>query len=298
MNVAHPQTAESPVLDQLFAWWAKQDGPLAVLTGAGVSSASGIPTYRDDAGQWQHRQPIQHQAFMQSELVRRRYWARSFLGWPVIAQAQPSAAHRVLAEMASLGLVSRLITQNVDGLHQRAGHDDVLELHGGLARVCCMNCRAAYARADVQNWLCASNPHFDPEPLSRAQRAPDGDVHLEDQHCATFQVPNCPACGGVLKPDVVFFGDNVPKERVAEASDAIHRAAGLLVVGSSLMVYSGYRFVELAHQSGKPVFAINQGSTRADKLWQFKISQDCTTALPVLLQRFQHVQTGAAKTLD
>ncbi len=263
-------------------------GPVAVLTGAGLSTASGIPAYRDAQGQWQHPPPVQHQAFLQDEAVRRRYWARSFVGWPRVSQAQPGPGHHALAEMARRGLITGLITQNVDGLHQKAGSVGVLELHGGIGQVVCMACRQGFERGAVQGWLAEANPDFDADvlqhPALQARTAPDGDAHLLDAAYARFQLVACPACGGVLKPDVVFFGDNVPRDRVDQARAFINNAAGLLVVGSSLMVYSGYRFAEQAHKLGKPIIAINQGVTRADALLTAKVQRDCGEALQRVIQ--------------
>lgn len=259
-------------------------GPFAVITGAGLSTASGIPAYRDRHGQWQHRKPIQHQDFLKSEAVRRRYWARSFVGWPVVAQASPSAGHTALTALWRAGALATIITQNVDGLHQKAGCEEMIELHGGIGQVRCMACQQLYARALVQQWLAQGNRDFDPVAAESAQSAPDGDAQLEDAYYAHFCVPDCPSCGGTLKPDVVFFGDNVPRERVARATHAIEQTRGLLVVGSSLTVYSGYRFAELAHRLGKPVVAINQGLTRADAILSVKIEQDCNHTLVQLQQ--------------
>jgi NAD-dependent SIR2 family protein deacetylase len=261
-------------------------GPLAVITGAGLSTASGIPAYRDQNGQWLHSKPIQHQDFLRSDAVRRRYWARSFVGWPTMGLAEPNPGHRALAELAARGAIKRLITQNVDGLHQKAGSAGVIELHGGIDRVRCLGCPAIYRRSVVQDWLALANAGFDAGAAAHARAAPDGDAQLEDASYAGFGVPDCPSCGGVLKPDVVFFGDNVPRERVARAAQAVQEAAGLLVVGSSLTVYSGFRFADQAHQLGKPVFAINRGATRADPLLTGKIEADCGEALDGLLRNF------------
>lgn len=259
-------------------------GPFVVLTGAGLSTGSGIPAYRDAEGRWAHPAPVQHQAFMRDEAVRRRYWARSFVGWRRFGQAKPNAGHRALAELERQGHVHTLITQNVDGLHLVAGSHAVIELHGALRQVVCMACGQHHERTQVQAWLEALNPGFDPARMDAARTAPDGDAHLEEDVYGDFKVPGCPACGaGLLKPDVVFYGDNVPRERVAQAMACVEGAAGLLVVGSSLMVYSGYRFAEQAHRLGKPVIAINQGVTRADALLAFKLDADCSQALEALV---------------
>lgn len=258
-------------------------GPWVVLSGAGLSTNSGIPAYRDRHGQWLHAKPIQHQEFLASQATRRRYWARSFLGWQTMSRAQPNAGHQAIAQLEARGLVSTVITQNVDSLHHHAGSQSVIELHGSIGRVVCLSCRQHYARAQVQGLLEAGNPHFTLTSSNAARAAPDGDAHLEDVHCAGFQVPACPACQGVLKPDVVFFGDNVPRDRVAAASQALENASALLVIGSSLSVYSGFRFAQQAHGLGKPVVAINQGATRADALLSAKLERDCSEALTLLL---------------
>ena len=276
MDVATPDPLHQLAL-------ALSAGPAVVLTGAGLSTASGIPAYRDQHGQWQAATPIRHQEFIASASVRQRYWARSYVGWPTMGRAVPNVGHEALAMLARQGAVSTVITQNVDGLHQQAGHDQVIELHGSIGQVRCLSCNAGYARARVQAWLTAINPDFKAPPSDIRRSAPDGDAHVEANCYANFVVPACPACDGVLKPDVVFFGDNVPRDRVTNAMQALEAAAVLLVVGSSLTVYSGYRFAERAHQTGKPIFAINRGTTRADSLLTAKIDADCGHALTQLL---------------
>ena len=251
-------------------------GGVVVLSGAGLSTACGIPDYRDREGRWKRPQPVDHQAFLRSPDVRRRYWARSFLGWPVIGRAEPGRGHQALARLERQGRIGLTITQNVDGLHQKAGSRAVLELHGGVARVVCLDCREHFARAEVQEWMRAANPDF---VRATAPAAPDGDADTAEGFDAGFTAPACPACAGRLKPDVVFFGDNVPRERVGAGMTAIEAAAGLLIIGSSLMVYSGFRFAEHAHRLGKPVMAINLGKTRADHLLSAKVEQDCGSFL-------------------
>lgn len=261
---------------------ALRSGPFAVLTGAGLSTGSGLPAYRDAEGCWVHPKPVQHQAFLNDAAVRRRYWARSFVGWPRFGQARPNAGHLALAELEAQGRVHTLITQNVDGLHGTAGSRSLIELHGALRQVACLGCGQRHERAQVQGWLAALNPGVDPADDEAARTAPDGDAHLDEAAYQGFEVPACPTCGGLLKPDVVFYGDNVPRERVARALASVDHAAGLLVVGSSLMVYSGYRFAERAHRLGKPVIAINQGVTRADALLTAKLEADCGDVLSAL----------------
>lgn len=249
-----------------------EQGSAVVITGAGLSTSSGIPAYRDREGNWRGAQPVRQHDFLHQESARQRYWARSFFGWPTVAMAAPGRGHQALARMERAGSIDLVVTQNVDGLHQKAGSAGVVELHGGLAAVICLSCRTRYPRAAVQEWLAAANPGLagDPAPV-----APDGDAWVAAQLYAGFRVPACRACGGMLKPDVVFFGDSVPRERVASVMAAISAAAGLVVVGSSLMVYSGFRFVEFARREGKPVMAVNLGTTRADHLFDAKVEQDC-----------------------
>ena len=253
---------------------------LFVLTGAGCSTGSGIPDYRDEQGAWKRTPPVTYQAFVGDGLIRRRYWARSLVGWPRIAQAQPNAAHRALAALEAQGRCSQLLTQNVDGLHQAAGSRAVIDLHGRLDAVVCLGCGASSSRADVQRRLAEANPAW---AGLAAGAAPDGDADLEDRDFATFQVPACDACGGMLKPDVVFFGENVPRARVDAAMAGLAQADGMLVVGSSLMVYSGLRFVHAAVRAQIPVAAVNLGRTRADDLLRFRMAAPCGDALRFLL---------------
>jgi NAD-dependent SIR2 family protein deacetylase len=253
---------------------------LFVLTGAGCSTGSGIPDYRDEQGAWKRTPPVTYQAFVGDGINRRRYWARSLVGWPRIAQAQPNAAHRALAALEAQGRCSQLLTQNVDGLHQAAGSRAVIDLHGRLDAVVCLGCGASSSRADVQRRLAEANPAW---AGLAAGAAPDGDADLEDRDFATFQVPACDSCGGMLKPDVVFFGENVPRTRVDAAMARLAQADGMLVVGSSLMVYSGLRFVHAAVRAQIPVAAVNLGRTRADDLLRFRMAAPCGDALRFLL---------------
>ncbi|MCF8174842.1 MAG: NAD-dependent protein deacetylase [Burkholderiaceae bacterium] len=259
-----------------------EQGSVVVLTGAGLSTATGIPDYRDREGNWKQAKPIEHQDFLRSANLRQRYWARSFLGWPTVGLALPTAGHRALAYLESLGRVGRVVTQNVDGLQQKAGSHAGLEFHGGLQQVVCLTCRRRHPRSSVQDWMREANPQVAPEP---ALLALDGDAHAAESACLDFRVPSCPSCAGVLKPDVVFFGDFVPQERVAVAISAIDSAHGMLVVGSSLMVYSGFRFVVHAQRHAKPVLAINLGKTRADAMFAAKIETDCNSFLDRLREK-------------
>lgn len=249
---------------------------MVALTGAGVSAGSGIPTYRDDQGQWLRSEPILHQQFVREPASRQRYWARSMAGWPYVQRARPNAAHRALARLEQAGRLQLLVTQNVDRLHQRAGSRRVVDLHGRLDRVKCLGCRAALGRARYQQELLDLNPQMHRLVAQAGVAArPDGDAEFDRPGLDDFIVPGCRACGGVLMPDVVFFGGSVPRERVAQISQAIEQADALLVAGSSLMVWSGYRFCKLAHALGKPLIIINRGKTRADPLATLKLEGDC-----------------------
>jgi NAD-dependent SIR2 family protein deacetylase len=273
-----PAVSNTCGVEPLFEF-ANRYRRLFVLTGAGVSIASGIPGYRDASGEWTRAQPIELQAFLGSDHARRRYWARSMVGWPILAQAQPNAAHRALARLGEAGRVTRLVTQNVDGLHQRAGSEDVIELHGSIGTVRCLECGAEHPRSTIQETLARENP-----VLAHTVAAPsaDGDAHLVWDGLNTFRVPQCARCGGLLKPSVVFFGENVPRERVDAASRALEMADAMLVVGSSLMVYSGYRFCLWASRVGIPIAALNMGRTRADSLLSLKVEVPCGDALTAL----------------
>ena len=253
---------------------------LVALTGAGISTASGIPDYRDVDGAWKHQKPMDYRDFIASRRSRQRYWSRSFFGWQRFSQALPNRAHLALARLQQMGRLQRIITQNVDGLHQRAGSQLVTELHGSLDSVVCLDCGASMPRASMQQDLLRHNPEL--AELSGIL-APDGDAQLQDVDESQLRVPSCEACGGILKPAVVFFGESVPAQRVQQCRDAIANCDALLVVGSSLMVYSGFRFVREAVQQGIPVVAINRGKTRADDLLRDKFDQDCATALDAAL---------------
>lgn len=249
---------------------------LLVITGAGCSTPSGIGAYRDEAGEWLRAEPVQMRDFVASEAARRRYWARSMHGWRAFRDAAPNAAHQALADLERRGVVRGLITQNVDGLHQRAGHDDVIELHGSLRRVVCLECGVSREREEVQRWLEARNGFV---LDASASLAPDGDADLVIDDLSAFEVPRCADCGGLLKPDVVFYGDSVPRDRVDACYAGVAQADAVLVVGSSLMVFSSFRFVRRAVDLGKPVAAVNRGRTRADAWLEFKVDEDCAAVL-------------------
>ena len=240
---------------------------MLVITGAGISTASGIGDYRNQAGQWKRPKPVTHQDFMGHLSWRQRYWARSQLGYPSFLQAAPNRAHRALARLECQGQLCGLVTQNVDRLHQQAGHQEVVDLHGRLDQVICMDCGVIVPRRDVQTWLEERNPHLQNQSF---EPAPDGDADME-MDFSSVEVPHCSACGGILKPHVVFYGDSVERSIVNVINSKVEGADGVLVVGSSLMVFSSYRFIRHAHASGVPVAALNQGVTRADDMFTLKV---------------------------
>ncbi len=256
---------------------------LFILGGAGLSTESGIPDYRGPESSKTPRNPMRFQQFVGSEAARRRYWARSFVGWQRVADARPNAAHRALAELETpapdTGRVTGLVTQNVDGLHQAAGSKRVLELHGSLAAVRCLDCGAVSSRRALQEKLRDLNPELTAKPT---ELAPDGDAEVGERLEANFQVPPCRLCGGTLKPDVVFFGENVPKHRVLRAYELLRKADALVAVGTSLTVFSGYRFVVQAVKDGKPVVIINDGDTRGDESATLKLGGRLGMVLPAL----------------
>jgi len=253
-----------------------------VLTGAGVSTGSGIPDYRDSAGEWKHRKPVDYRDFVREHAVRQRYWARSAIGWPRISKAEPNAAHIGLVSLEKQLAELVIVTQNVDGLHQRAGSSRVIDLHGTLERVVCLDCGTYFSRLKIQEYLLRHNPQL--EGLS-AGLAPDGDAQRVGTDFTEIEIPHCDHCDGLLKPDVVFFGENVPGQRISECFDALEVADAVLVVGSSLMVYSGYRFILKAQTRNIPIAAINIGKTRADDLLSLKIERDCGETLTDLVNQ-------------
>lgn len=245
------------------------------LTGAGCSTESGIPDYRG-GGRTEPRNPIQHDAFLRRPEVRQRYWARATVGWARFRTAEPNAAHRALAALEAAGHLAGVITQNVDRLHRRAGSRRVVELHGALAEVLCLGCGRGEDRDSVQARLLGANPGW---LQTAGEVQPDGDSELPAEAVAGFAVVACVSCGGELKPDVVFFGGNVPERTLAAAWELFDRGEALLVVGSSLTVYSGFRFVRRARELELPIGVVNIGPTRADALTQTKISAPASQVL-------------------
>ena len=254
-----------------------------VLTGAGISTSSGIPDYRDSEGVRRGKAPMMYQEFLATPQARCRYWARAMLGWPRVRIAQPHKAHLALATLQQRERISGLITQNVDTLHDQAGSHAVIELHGSLHRVLCLDCQLRSERDVIQRQMEVDNPHM---AHVHAVQAPDGDTLLDPVFEERFQVPRCPHCNGErLKPDVVFFGENVAPATALKAMAAVDNAEGLLVVGSSLMAYSAFRLCKAMAEQGKPVIAINLGKTRGDELLQMKIEASCERLLPLLADR-------------
>ncbi|OLT06279.1 NAD-dependent deacetylase [Pseudonocardia sp. CNS-004] len=264
---------DAPALDHALELLACRR--IVALTGAGLSTDSGIPDYRGPGSP--RRTPMTYQEFLSGEAAQRRYWARSHVGWARMAHAAPNAGHLALAALERSGAVHGLITQNVDGLHTAAGSRAVVDLHGRIADVVCVSCGRRTTRADLQRRLTALNPGFVEAAGSAVEAAPDGDAELAAVD--GFRPARCTGCGGVLKPDVVFFGENVPRERVARAYAVVDAAAALLVAGSSLTVMSGLRFVRHAHKAGIPVVIVNRGATRGDELATVRVDAGCSDTL-------------------
>jgi NAD-dependent SIR2 family protein deacetylase len=253
-----------------------------VLSGAGLSTESGIPDYRGTETRRRARQPIQYREFIGSEQTRRRYWARSMIGWPKMRAALPNAGHRAVAELQAAGIVTGIITQNVDRLHTRAGSTNVIELHGALQEVTCLTCHRLIDRDALQSVLVARNA----DHVVDAELQPDGDAERDPEGLETFFVPTCEHCGGVLKPHVVYFGENVPRERVERAYAMQDEADVLLVLGSSLTVFSGYRFVLRAAEYAMPVAIVNLDETRGDVHASIRVKQPLGEALVRLATAF------------
>ncbi|MFF8659298.1 NAD-dependent protein deacetylase [Streptomyces huasconensis] len=257
-------------------------GGVLVLSGAGISTESGIPDYRGEGGSLSRHTPMTYQEFLAAPEARRRYWARSHLGWRTFGRARPNAGHRAVAAFARHGLVGGVITQNVDGLHQAAGSGEAVELHGSLDRVVCLSCGTFSPRRELARRLEEANPDYAPVA---AGINPDGDADLTDEQVEDFRVLPCTICGGILKPDVVFFGETVPPARVERCREAVRAAASLLVLGSSLTVMSGLRFVRQAAESGKPVVIVNRDATRGDRYAVTRVALPLGPALTSVADR-------------
>ncbi|MFT5993908.1 MAG: NAD-dependent deacetylase sirtuin 4 [Bradymonadia bacterium] len=261
-------------------------GGTMVLAGAGCSTESGIPDYRGPIGSRRERNPIQFLPFVRKESVRQRYWTRSVIGWPALSECPPNSTHFALAELEGRGVTTGLVSQNVDGLHQAAGHQELVELHGSLSRVRCLSCYAAEHRDDYQQRLLKANPRVAEElPAGdRNEIAPDGDAEVDESTLSRFVIPSCLRCGGIMKPDVVFFGENVPPHVTDRAISVYEQADHVLVVGSSLTVWSGFRFVKWAAEAGKAVSIMTLGPTRGDSLASLNVQARLGDALPRLVQ--------------
>jgi NAD-dependent SIR2 family protein deacetylase len=260
-------------------------GVVVVLSGAGLSTESGIPDYRGPTGALRRHAPMSYLSFISDEQARHRYWARSYVGWRQISRARPNAGHRAVARLQAAGALRGIVTQNVDGLHQAAGARDVIELHGGLDRTVCLTCGDRASRASIDSALQEANPAFD----ARVRVVnPDGDVELSDADLDRFVMVTCAVCRqGPLKPDVVFFGETVPRARVERCYQLVEQAKGLLVLGSSLAVMSGYRFVVRAVKRQIPVAVVNQGSTRADACASIRVDAPLGAVLPTLAAEYE-----------
>jgi NAD-dependent SIR2 family protein deacetylase len=265
-------------------------GGVMVLSGAGLSTESGIPDYRGPTGVLRRATPMQYKLFVGDPVARRRYWARSYLGWRHIAKAAPNAGHQAVAELQGLGLLAGIVTQNVDGLHESAGARDVIELHGNLTSVVCLTCGGAIARAELDIRLREANEGWIARVLAIN---PDGDVELSDMEVEDFRLVDCALCGGLLKPDVVFFGESVPADRVSRCFGLVASSRLLLVLGSSLTVMSGRRFVLRAAQLGIPVAIVNQGMTRGDAHATLTVDGPLGVVLSELVRRL-----GADSSFD
>lgn len=276
-----PVVHEPEVAGALLAEFIHRHPRLMILTGAGVSTDSGIPDYRDGDGAWKRKQPVQHRAFMEDRQTRQRYWGRSLIGWPVMRNATPNPSHFHIADLELLNHSNLVVTQNVDRLHQKAGTRAVLDLHGRADEVLCMSCGYRCPRDEVHDRCADLNPGF---RHYTATTAPDGDADL-DVDFSEFRVAGCPKCQGILKPDVVFFGDFVPRQRVNAALDALKASDGLLVIGSSLMVYSGFRFCRYGKEWGKPMATLNLGRTRAEALVDLKLNSRIGETLQAALDQ-------------
>jgi NAD-dependent SIR2 family protein deacetylase len=268
-----------------LAEWVADRG-VVVLSGAGLSTESGIPDYRGPSGAARPSSPMTYQTFTRDPIARRRYWARSHLGWRTIGEARPNAGHHAVARLQQLAVVDGIITQNVDGLHQAGGAHGVVELHGNLARIVCLDCGTPCPRAEHSARLTAANPDF-AAAVSRIN--PDGDVELDDAELDDFTVVDCTQCGGMLKPDVVYFGETVPADRVARSFELVTGARTLLVLGSSLTVMSGRRFVLRAAKEGIRVAIVNQGVTRGEPYAGLTVDAPLGVVLPELVRRIERV---------
>ena len=272
-------------VDTLFKF-LKENAPVMLITGAGCSTDSGIPDYRDKKGGWKRSPPIHLSDFLSSKQARQKYWSRSMTGWPYFDAAKPNNIHATITQLERQGLVSVIVTQNVDDLHQQAGSKNVIPLHGSLSTVTCNECNKTYCRSNLQHRLCRENPEF---VGLKADPGPDGDSDLGGPTISKFRIPACENCGGILQPDVVFYGGAVPKVRLQLVRRGLDRSRAVLIIGSSVMVFSSYRICRTAYQQGKPVAALNQGVTRADHLLEFRVQNNAAQVLSAIHEK---INTG------
>ena len=259
-----------------------QNAPVMLITGAGCSTDSGIPDYRDKTGGWKRPRPIHLSDFLSSKRAKQNYWSRSMTGWPYFEAAKPNNVHAIITQLEKQGLISVIVTQNVDDLHQQAGSKDVIPLHGSLSTVTCNECNKTYCRSSLQDRLCRENPEF---VGLEVDPGPDGDSDLVGPNISSFEIPFCESCGGTLQPDVVFYGGAVPKARVQLVHHGLDRSKAVLIIGSSVMVFSSYRICRTAHEQGKPLAALNQGVTRADHLLEFRVQKNAAQVLSAIHER-------------
>ncbi|MAJ79996.1 MAG: NAD-dependent deacetylase [Porticoccaceae bacterium] len=277
-------TYTEPLLKSILNFLMSQTQWL-VLTGAGISSLSGIPTYRNSEGKWQRKSPVKYQEFLVNEMSRKQFWARNIAGWRFMSAAKPNNAHLALVQLEKMGLISGLVTQNVDGLHEKAGSRGVIDLHGRADTVLCLSCGDLQSRQFLQDLFKKHNPNF----FKKIHRiTPEADSKIDDLDFTSLIIPSCHLCGGLLKPDVVFYGDVVPHGRVNSCMDMMNASSGLLVVGSSLQVFSGYRFCIWASNQGKPIVILCNGDTRADHLAVKKTRADCGPVLAHWVQLYKN----------
>ena len=280
-----PQSTKHSNSDKLLSV-LKNKQKIWILSGAGISAPSGIPTYRDHKGNWQAGNPIQHNDFITQESFRKRYWTRSMAGWIITGHAKPNAAHQAITQLQKSGLLSKIVTQNVDRLHSNAGAKEVIDLHGRIDKIICLDCGEKSKRADYQPRLVELNPDLK-DYIERVTSIalPDGDANIDDYDTESVNIPSCESCDGTLMPDVVFFGGVVPKERVNLAFKTLAEADCILVIGSSLKVFSGFRFPRWAHQNNLPLYAINQGKMRGEDMFDLVVPESCEEILPELVNQ-------------
>jgi NAD-dependent SIR2 family protein deacetylase len=283
MTITRPTRTESKLKQLITHLRSKRN--IWILSGAGISAPSGIPTYRDHRGDWQAGDPIQHNDFISKKSARQRYWARSMAGWKLNERAKPNAAHTAVTKLQQNGCVSQIVTQNVDRLHSLADATNVIDLHGRIDQIVCLECKDITTRDNFQPRLVEINPKLERYiNTNSVKMLPDGDAHIDDFDMSLVNIPPCENCGGILMPDVVFFGGTVPKKRVETAFDTLAKSDCILVIGSSLTVFSGFRFPRWAHQNNLPLYAINQGEMRGADMFDLIVQKSCEDVLPIVTE--------------